>query len=161
MAQTLLSVPISSLCNQHRQECLCHTKPQSRNTPHCRRKLGETRTISGAQKSALPSAGHRGPWVVVSDPESPFAAESARPVPAIQAGPLRGVMFAQPRVARAVVMSCYASFSHARSFRNGTRSRSLLRNQRRLSSSTSRQSCTPGCSWQPDVPLSCERTSHT
>lgn len=106
-------------------------------------------------------AGHSRPWVVVSDPESPFAAESTRPVPAIQAGPLRGVMFAQPRVARAVVMSCYASFSHARSFQNGTRLRSLLRNQRRLSSSTSRQSCTPGRSWQPDVPLSCERTSHT
>jgi hypothetical protein len=40
---------------------------------------------------------------VISDPESPIAAESARPVPAIQAGPLRGVMFAPPRVARAVV----------------------------------------------------------
>ena len=40
---------------------------------------------------------------IISDPESPFAAESTRPVPAIQAGPLRGVMFAQPRVARAVV----------------------------------------------------------
>src|SRR6185312_9828272 len=40
---------------------------------------------------------------IISDPESPIAAESARPVPAIQAGPLRGVMFAPPRVARAVV----------------------------------------------------------
>src|SRR6185437_613666 len=40
---------------------------------------------------------------VISDPESPIASESARPVPAIQAGPLRGVMFAPPRVARAVV----------------------------------------------------------
>jgi hypothetical protein len=79
------------------------------------RKPGETRAFQAQKNTLHAQAGlerHKEPLVFSGFSDS-SPHKSARSVPAIQAGRLRGVMFAKSRVAARFVLSLRAGFSRA------------------------------------------------